>query len=150
MIEIERKFLLNDKSIIKLCDYHYKITQFYLTNNLRFRKDKYGFRFELKRRNGIINYENHLKINNFIGNILFSIFNYIIKRKIEKIRYVLEFNDNKFEIDYFPKFDSYLVEVEFKNINDYLNFNDKPTWLGNDVTNNPYYFNSNLSKVNNF
>lgn len=152
MIEIERKFLLKDKSIIKLSDYHYNITQFYITNNLRFRKDKDGFKLELKRRKGFFNYENNLLIPNFIGNCLFKIFNFLIKRKIEKIRYVLNFNDNKFEIDYFPKFDSYLVEVEFENLSKLWEFDDiqKPHWLGDDVTNNPNYFNCNLSKVNNF
>jgi adenylate cyclase len=151
MVEIERKFLLKDKSVIKLSDYHYDITQFYITNNLRFRKDKDGFRIELKRRKGFFNYENHLLIPDFIGKWLFKIFNLSIKRKIQKTRYVLNFNDNKFEIDYFPKFDSYLVEVEFENLTKYWIFpDDKPNWLGDDVTNNPNYFNCNLSKVNNF
>jgi adenylate cyclase len=151
MVEIERKFLLKDKSVIKLSDYHYDITQFYITNNLRFRKDKDGFRIELKRRKNFFNYENHLLIPDFIGKWLFKIFNFSIKRKIQKTRYVLNFNDNKFEIDYFPKFDSYLVEVEFDNLTKYWIFpDDKPNWLGDDVTNNPNYFNCNLSKVNNF
>jgi len=148
-IEIERKFLLKDKSIIKSADYSYDIVQFYLTDNLRFRKDKDGFRFELKRRKQNFNIEKSLILNEKIGGIIFSLLNFLIKRKIHKKRHIINFNNFKYEIDEFISHDIFLVEIEFKTLYKMYHFlsMEKPIWLGSDVTDNPNYFNSNISKI---
>jgi adenylate cyclase len=146
MIEIERKFLLRDKTILKYCDDKSEIIQFYITDNLRFRKDKDGLRFELKRRKDNYNIENHLKLNNFLGLFLFWLFNKTIKRKIHKIRHILKTNESIYEIDEFLNKDLFLVEIEFPSIEIMDDYIEKPNWLGMDVTDNPNYFNSNISK----
>lgn len=64
---------------------------------------------------------------------------------IEKKRYVIPQGDLKWEVDEFFGENKGLVvaEIELNTINQEF---DKPDWIGEEVTEDPRYFNSNLSK----
>ncbi len=64
---------------------------------------------------------------------------------IEKVRYEVIFEDQKFEIDEFRGANSGLIlaEIELKTEEDLI---IRPNWLGEEVTGDIRYYNSNLSK----
>lgn len=69
--------------------------------------------------------------------------------KLQKVRYVIDHNANIFEFDiYVDEGNKGLIiaEIEFKHINDAVDFDDFPIWLGEEVTHDPRYKNSNLAK----
>ena len=63
---------------------------------------------------------------------------------IEKKRYVLEHHGHRWEIDEFSGDNSGLVlaEVELMQENEVINL---PSWIGQEVSDDPRYFNSNLA-----
>ncbi len=63
--------------------------------------------------------------------------------KIEKYRYELDFGNHTYEIDEFLEDNSGLVlaEVELQDEEEHF---EKPEWLGEEVTGNLAYYNSNL------
>lgn len=68
------------------------------------------------------------------------------KPLIEKKRYKIEYGGLIWEVDeFFGENDGLVVaEVELENENQEIN---KPEWIGKEVTNDPRYFNSNLTKT---
>jgi adenylate cyclase len=64
---------------------------------------------------------------------------------IEKTRYIVLFKGKKFEIDVFEGNQSGLTVAEIE-LNSADEIFEKPEWLGEEVTGNPIYYNSNLSK----
>ena len=64
---------------------------------------------------------------------------------IEKIRYVLEFDGNKFEVDEFQNKNNGLViaEIELSSKNQLFK---KPEWIGKEVTGIKKYYNSQLAQ----
>ncbi|MBU2513339.1 CYTH domain-containing protein [bacterium] len=64
---------------------------------------------------------------------------------IEKTRYLVEFEGAIFEVDEFTGENSGLVIAELELNTESQPF-PKPDWLGEEVTNDPRYFNSNLVK----
>ena len=62
---------------------------------------------------------------------------------IEKHRYTIHLNDHIWEVDEFLGNNSGLViaEIELSNENETFS---KPDWIGEEVSQNPQYFNSNL------
>ena len=65
--------------------------------------------------------------------------------KIVKTRYLIPFGKHKWEVDVFHEKNEGLViaEIELSSENEVF---EKPDWLGNEVTGDPGYFNSNLIK----
>ncbi len=64
---------------------------------------------------------------------------------IEKTRYVVEFENHKFEIDEFGGLNAGLVVAEIELQSEAEHF-IKPPWLGKEVTGNQKYYNASLSK----
>lgn len=62
---------------------------------------------------------------------------------IDKTRYYIPFGDHTFEVDVFHGKNEGLViaEIELKSESEEF---EKPGWLGEEVTDNPQYYNSNL------
>lgn len=73
--------------------------------------------------------------------MLFAIF---CERFIEKKRYELEHGGKTWEVDEFicPKQDFILAEIELQEANESF---ELPDWLDNEVSNDPIYFNSNMT-----
>jgi len=65
--------------------------------------------------------------------------------RIVKTRYLVPSGIHTFEIDVFHEKNEGLIvaEIELGSEDEYF---DKPDWLGEEVTGNPAYFNSNLTK----
>ena len=65
---------------------------------------------------------------------------------IDKSRYLVLFQDNVFEVDEFYGENEGLVlaEIELNHEEDEF---EKPDWLGEEVTGNPLYYNSSLTKL---
>ena len=65
-----------------------------------------------------------------------------------KTRHIVEYKNHKFEIDEFGGRHKGLIfaEVEMKSENENV---ELPDWIGEEVTGNPQYYNSNLVKTNN-
>lgn len=66
---------------------------------------------------------------------------------ISKHRYLININDSIWEVDFFDNYDFVIAELEFENEATALNFTDFPSWLGKEVTNDPFYLNCNLATV---
>ena len=149
MIEIERKFLVKsmhflDKAVSKI-----KIVQGFLnthpdrTVRIRIKGEK-GFmtvkgksndsgttRFEWEREIGFKDAEELLQLCE--------------KGIIDKTRYLLPFHDHSFEVDVFDGENKGLIlaEIELSNENEMFH---KPDWLGEEVTGDIKYYNSQLSQ----
>lgn len=154
-MEIERKFIAGN---INYSNYpNYSIEQGYIAKNKEFKirvrkvvKDndtKYTLTYKKRLSEDVnINTEYELEIDKDIFNQLLS------KRDgniIKKKRYLIPFNNLTAELDIFDdKLKGLkLVEVEFKNREEYNNFK-KPIWFLDEVTNNSMFSNSNLVEIN--
>jgi CYTH domain-containing protein len=62
---------------------------------------------------------------------------------IEKVRYVVVHDSHRFEVDVFEGDNEGLVVAELELESEDQDF-PRPTWLGDEVTDDPRYFNSNL------
>ena len=154
-MEIERKFIAGN---INYSNYpNYLIEQGYIAKNKEFKirvrkviKDndtKYTLTYKKRISEDVnINSELELEIDEDIYNQLLS------KRDgniIKKNRYLIPFNNLTAELDIFDdKLKGLkLVEVEFKNREEYNNFK-KPIWFLDEVTNDSKFSNSNLTEIN--
>ncbi len=74
-----------------------------------------------------------------------QLFNLCEKGIIEKYRYLVKAGNHTYEIDEFLGDNQGLTiaEIELNHENETF---EKPNWLGKEVTGNPRYYNSNLSK----
>jgi adenylate cyclase len=68
-----------------------------------------------------------------------------IPGRVVKTRYHVPAGKHTFEVDVFHEKNEGLIvaEIELDSDNEYF---DRPEWLGEEVTGNPAYFNSNLTK----
>ena len=149
MIEIERKFLVTSDAYKTEAYKHSRIVQGFLnthkerTVRVRIQGDK-GFltikgassadglsRFEWERELSVTECEALLKLCE--------------KGIIEKIRYEINFGNHIFEVDEFFGDNKGLVIAEIELSNEMETF-EKPSWLGNEVTGDIRYYNSQLSK----
>lgn len=149
MVEIERKFLVLDESYKEQAITCYPIKQGYLSRvpervvRVRTKGDK-GYitikgksthsglsRFEWEHEISITEAEDLLKLCE--------------KGIIEKCRYIVPVGNHIFEVDEFygELQGRVLAEVELKNINEGF---EHPSWLGEEVTGNPAYYNSAMFK----
>ena len=149
MVEIERKFLVLDESYKEQAIACYSIKQGYLSRvpervvRVRTKDDK-GFitikgesthsglsRFEWEHEIAVVEAEELLKLCE--------------KGVIEKSRYIVPVGNHIFEVDEFhgELQGRVLAEVELQNINEEF---ERPSWLGEEVTGNPAYYNSTMLK----
>ena len=81
-------------------------------------------------------------------NIFLKLWDLTEGRRIEKHRYQWDHNDGPIEIDVFQGnlIGLTLAEIEFNSIQEASDF-VPPSWLGQEVTSNPYFKNRNLSAM---
>ncbi|MFD2822622.1 CYTH domain-containing protein [Lacinutrix iliipiscaria] len=148
-IEIERKFLVTSNVFKDQAYTHTPITQGFLSTNkkrtVRVRlKGEQGY-LTIKGKssaNGLSRFEWEKKISKDEAKQLLKLCK---KGIIDKIRYEIKVENHIFEVDEFLGDNTGLVLAEVE-----LKFEDesfpKPDWLGKEVTGNPKYYNSQLSK----
>ena len=149
--EIERKFLI--KNMPQLNKYECRhLVQGYLCTKptIRVRKEDDEYYMTYKGSGFISKEEYNLPLTK-------EAYESLIKKTegniISKKRYLIpigknkEGNDLTVELDVFEEpFESLcFAEVEFPSLEEANSF-EKPDWLGDDVTDNPEYYNSNLSR----
>ena len=148
MIEIERKFLVTSQDFKKEAFKNTKIEQGFLNTH----KDR-TVRVRLIGNQGFITVkglssDNGLSRFEWEKEILKEDAKALLKLceagRIDKTRYEVEFNKHIFEVDVFHGENEGLIiaEVELKKENESFN---KPKWIGEEVTGNIKYYNSQLS-----
>lgn len=149
MIEIERKFLVVSDDFKSEAFKKTRLVQGYLNSHkeraVRVRlKGDLGF-LTVKgpsSKNGLSRFEWEKEIS---VNEAKELLNLCESGIIDKIRYEVKLKNHIFEIDEFFGDNEGLVvaEVELKDENETF---EKPKWLGEEVTGNPKYYNSQLSQ----
>jgi CYTH domain-containing protein len=149
MIEIERKFLVVSTDFKKESFKKNRITQGFLNTHkertVRVRLiDNEGVLTVkgLSSKNGLSRFEWEKSISDEDARELLKLCEPIT---IVKIRYHVKVGNHVFEVDEFLAENEGLIiaEVELKNENEYI---EKPLWLGEEVTGDIKYYNSQLSK----
>ena len=149
MIEIERKFLVITEDFKKESFKKSRITQGFLcthkerTVRVRLKKDKGFITVKgLSSADGLSRFEWEKEISKDEATALLELCE---KGVIDKIRYEVKIGSHIFEVDEFFGENEGLVVAEVE-----LNSKDeafmKPEWLGEEVTGQPKYYNSQLSK----
>ncbi|MDG5490950.1 CYTH domain-containing protein [Psychroserpens sp. SPM9] len=148
MIEIERKFLVNSQDFIADSHLQTRIVQGFLnthpdrTVRVRLKGDK-GF-LTVKGRSssdGVSRFEWEKEISKKDAEALLKICETGV---IDKIRYEVQVGDHVFEVDVFLEDNEGLIiaEVELNHQDEVYNI---PKWLGQEVTGDERYYNSQLS-----
>ena len=149
MIEIERKFLVNSDAFKDQAFRKTRISQGFLnthkerTVRVRLRDEKGFITVKgLSTSNGLSRFEWEKEITKQEAESLLKLCEPTI---IDKIRYDIKAGNHIFEVDEFFGDNEGLVvaEVELKSENETV---EKPNWLGEDVTGQIKYYNSQLSK----
>lgn len=143
--EIERKFLVTDDTYRSMASSWTKISQGYLSTNpdstVRIRiKDDYAFITVKSRNRGVVRNEWEYEIPLCDAE---EIMTQCKLSCLEKIRYIVPFNGHEWEVDEFHGRLSGLVVAEIELANEYEAF-DKPSFIGEEVTSDPTYYNSSL------
>jgi CYTH domain-containing protein len=150
MIEIERKFLVKTNSFKTEAYNQYHIKQGFLNSNpertvrVRLKKNKGVLTVKGKSTtDGLSRFEWEKDISKIDAEALLQLCE---KGIIDKIRYEIKAGDHTFEVDEFFGDNEGLIVAEIE-----LNFEtetfDKPDWLGDEVTGDIKYYNSNLSNL---
>lgn len=149
MIEIERKFLVHSEAFKMEAFNKYAIKQGFLNSHkertvrVRLIKEK-GFLTVkgLSTDNGLSRFEWETEVSKSEAEALLNLCETGI---IDKLRYEVRCGNHIFEVDEFFGANKGLIiaEVELKSESESFM---KPDWLGNEVTGNIKYYNSNLSK----
>jgi len=148
-IEIERKFLVSSLEFKKDAHLNSRIKQGFLNRDpmrtVRVRlKNQSGF-LTVKGQsseNGMSRYEWEKEISKVDAESLLILCE---EGTIDKTRYEISIGKHLFEVDEFHGDNSGLIiaEVELNTVDETFK---KPDWLGEEVTGNPKYYNSELSK----
>ena len=150
MIEIERKFLVKTNSFKTEAYNQYHIKQGFLNSNpertvrVRLKKNKGVLTVKGKSTtDGLSRFEWEKDISKIDAEALLQLCE---KGIIDKIRYEIKAGNHTFEVDEFFGDNEGLIVAEIE-----LNFEtetfDKPDWLGDEVTGDIKYYNSNLSNI---
>ncbi|WP_017498518.1 CYTH domain-containing protein [Flavobacterium sp. WG21] len=149
MVEIERKFLVKSADFKEQAFTHNKIAQGYLSavpeRTVRVRiKGERGF-ITIKgvsQQGGMsrFEWENEIPLDEAL-----ELLKLCEKGKIEKTRYEIKLGKHIFEVDEFYGENEGLVMAEVELESETETF-EKPDWLGEEVTNDPRYYNAYLSK----
>ncbi|WP_417865266.1 CYTH domain-containing protein [Xanthomarina gelatinilytica] len=149
MIEIERKFLVKNNSFKNEAFKRIHIKQGFLNSDkertVRVRlTDSQGFLTVkgLSGNNGLSRFEWEKEISKTDAEALFELCE---KGLIEKTRHLVEIGNHIFEIDEFFGDNEGLIIAEIE-LNHATELFKKPAWLGEEVTGNIKYYNSQLSK----
>ncbi|WP_264523848.1 CYTH domain-containing protein [Flavobacterium sp. N502536] len=149
MVEIERKFLVKSADFKEQAFAHNKIAQGYLSavpeRTVRVRiKGERGFITikGISHQGGMsrFEWENEIPLDEAL-----ELLKLCEKGKIEKTRYEIKSGKHIFEVDEFYGENEGLVmaEVELESETELF---EKPDWLGEEVTDDPRYYNAYLSK----
>lgn len=149
MIEIERKFLVLSNAYKEEADKKFRIIQGFLnrdperTVRVRLKDDKGMLTVKgLSSKDGLSRFEWEKEISKREAKALLE---FCEKGVIDKLRYEVKSKNHIFEIDEFFGDNAGLVVAEIE-----LNSEDeeftKPNWLGEEVTGDIKYYNSQLSK----
>jgi len=144
-IEIERKFLVKDESWLSLSIKGVPIRQGYLSNShesvvrVRVAGEK-GF-ITVKGKNcnvSRVEFEYEIPLQDAVEMLALC-----LTPLVEKVRYILDFMGFEWSIDRFEGSNQGLVVAEIELETEAQPF-EKPPWAGEEVTDDPRYFNSNL------
>ncbi|MDO5570319.1 MAG: CYTH domain-containing protein [Bacteroidales bacterium] len=143
--EIERKFLVKDDSFEQLANPLY-FHQGYLSSDIertvRVRVEGTKAVITIKGRNsGMTRDEYEYEIPLYDAYEMLG--NLCIKPTIQKFRYEIEYMGHIWQVDKFEGFNKGLVVAEIELSSENESF-EKPEWIGEEVTGNPLYYNSNL------
>jgi len=149
-IEIERKFLVKNQLFESQSSRSYSIEQGFLNSDknrvVRVRlKDEQGFLTIKGKTNdsGLSRFEWEKEIDFKEAKDLLLLCE---KNIIQKRRFEVEYGNHCFEIDVFSGLNEGLIIAEVELNSEEENF-IKPSWLGTEVTGQPKYYNSELSKT---
>jgi adenylate cyclase len=146
--ETERKFLVKSE-FRHLAVKEIKITQFYLSRDpdktirLRIADEKAFLTIKSRLTRESISrneWEFRIPLSDATG-----MMNVCIPGKIVKTRFLIPSGKHTFEVDVFHDKNEGLIIAEIELSSEDEQF-DKPEWLGDEVTGNPEYYNSNLIK----
>lgn len=147
--EIERKFLVKNTDFIKVTKSKHYIVQAFLNSTpertVRIRiKDDLAFLTIKGKSNaeGTTRSEWEYEIPVVDAQAMLKLCE---PGSIEKYRYIIPVGEHEFEVDVFEGENQGLIvaEVELESADEYF---EKPDWLGEEVTGDVRYYNSNLSK----
>lgn len=148
-VEIERKFLLKSDDWRGHVSLHSSIRQGYLSrdaqSSVRIRISGSKADINIKStRDGIYRLEYEYDIPLDDAEELLKLVAH--RPLIEKIRYIVHWGDHRWEIDEFFGDNNGLVvaEVELGDVDEVF---ERPPWVGEEVSTDARYYNSNLSKV---
>lgn len=149
MVEIERKFLVKSEEFKTQASKKFRIIQGFLnthperTVRVRIRKDQAFLTIKGKSsKNGLTRFEWEKEIPVVEAEALMKLCEPGI---IEKTRYLVEIKEHTFEIDEFFGENQGLIVAEIELHSENETF-EKPEWLGEEVTGEIRYYNSQLSK----
>ncbi|OUD33903.1 adenylate cyclase [Flavobacterium sp. FPG59] len=148
MIEIERKFIVKNQSFKEKIHTKSIVSQGYLNSNpertvrVRIKNDKGYLTIKgISNESGTSRYEweKEIPLNEAV-----ELFKLCEKGAIEKTRYEIKYGNHTYEVDEFHGDNEGLIiaEIELSSENEKF---DKPNWLGDEVTGEQRYYNSNLS-----
>ncbi|WP_136667302.1 CYTH domain-containing protein [Flavobacterium sp. H122] len=148
MIEIERKFLVNNEVFLTQATSHNRIVQGYLNSNpertVRIRiKGEKGFITIKGKSNDTgttrLEWEKEIPLNE--AEQLLALCETGV---IDKIRYEVPVGNHFYEVDVFSgnNYGLIIAEIELQSENEWF---EKPDWLGEEVTKDRRYYNSYLS-----
>ena len=144
--EIERKFLVKGE-FRHLAIREIKITQAYMsiddqkTIRLRIADDKGLISVKARPEEDSIS-RNEWEIPAPVTDVI-EMMNVCLPGKIVKTRYLVPFAQHIFEVDVFHDKNEGLILAELELISEDEQF-EKPSWLGEEVTGKPEYYNANL------
>ena len=145
--ETERKFLVRDASFKEKAVRSYRITQGYIAhdsgNTVRIRiRDGVGILTIKGATKGFSRPEWEMEIPLKDAEELFTLCK---SGSIDKTRYIVPAGERCFEVDEFHGDNEGLVMAEIELGSEEESF-DRPSWLGEEVTGDPRFYNSYLSK----
>lgn len=150
MIEIERKFLVTSEEFKTEAHSKKRIVQGYLNSDpqrtvrIRIKEDRAYLTIKGQSdESGTSRFEWEKKLHIQEAEALLELCE---EGVIEKTRYEVILGKHTFEVDVFYGLNKGLTiaEVELNKVNEAFK---KPTWLGEEVTGDPRYYNSQLSKL---
>lgn len=144
-MEIEKKYL-TDNSFDYTIFPHKKLIQGYLSTNpvVRVRKEDENYYLTYKGKGMMVREEYNLALTA-------EAFDHLIQKAdgniISKTRYLIQYGKHTIELDVFdePFAPLIMAEVEFDSVDEAEAF-IPPSWFTKEVTNDPAYQNSNMSK----
>lgn len=154
-LEIERKFLcsLTREEALKLSFSNRNVTSVYLESSkessFRVIKDVHYDGLVVCKWTKKTSLESALvreEKEEYLPEILFNNLNLDQYPKVIKQRCLIEINNKIWEIDFFEGYDFVIAELEFNSIEEANKFTNLPSWIIEEVTEDPTYLNCNLAR----